>query len=368
MKSKQIALIAAFLFMLLAPGLLYPLLAPALDVQNHENRALAPFPDITEVGFGFPAAFEEYYNDHLPFKNQLTALHSRLFLSLFNTTSNPRVVVGRDGWLFYNNYDAENPIDDLLGKSAYSDAELAQIAENLSSASARLAAQNRAFYFILPPNKESIYSEYLPDYLLENAVEETRADSLYAYLCAQGIPIVYPKDALLAAKADAQLYYRYDTHWNRLGGYVGFRALCEQMDISLPALDALLPAGFDSSYPRDLAELAGLGAASRDDAEYTIELFPQVTIVHEEESPDGAFNRYTSDAPDRRTVLLIHDSYYKSMIDYFPQVFGEVIAVHRDYADLYAAQVLIEQYDCDIVVMEVVERGATLLLHENMPY
>ncbi len=368
MKKQHIALISLFLFLLIAPTFLYPLLKPVLDTENHENRTLAEFPSVAETGFGFPAAFETYYNDHLPFKNQLTALHSEVFLSLFNTTSNPRVVVGKEGWLFYNNYDAENPIDDLLGKSTFSSQDMETIALNLKQAEEMLQAQDREFCFILPPNKEAIYSEFLPDYLAEKAADASRADMLYDYLLSQNIGIVYPKDALLQEKDSAQLYYKYDTHWNKLGGYIGFREICAELGVELPPLSALLPAEESDGYPKDLAQLAGIGSNCNQDAEYTLSLFPQVTVVHEEESADGSFNRYSSDAADERTVLLIHDSYYKSMIDYFPQVFGEVIAVHRDYTDLYSAQELIEKYDCDIVVMEVVERGATILLHENMPY
>ncbi|MEG1984196.1 MAG: hypothetical protein RR009_02845 [Oscillospiraceae bacterium] len=369
MKRQHYILIALFLAILIVPSVLFPLLSGIIDTENHENRVLAEFPDIHTVGVtGLASAFDSFYNDHLPFKNQFTAFHSEIFLSLFNTTSNPRVVVGKDGWLFYNNYDAENPIDDLLGISKFSDDDLTVIKNNISDAERHFAAQGKEFVLIMPPNKETVYAEYLPNYLFERKAEQTRADILSEYLENSGVSMVYPKARLLATKQSAQLYYKYDTHWNRLGGYVGFAALCDELGVDVSSFDKESVVNADEDFPKDLAMMAGIQKDCNDDTEsYIRNIRPAVTVSTIKE--DGHRETvYTSDAADKRSVLFIHDSYYRGMIDYLPMVFSEVVEVSRDYEDLYSSRDLLEKYDCDIVVMEVVERGASILLHDNMPY
>ena len=367
MKTQHKVLIALFLALLLVPSAVWLVFGRSLGGESRENRSLAAFPSVSETGAaGLPSAFDAWWNDHLPFKGQLTELHSTIFASLFNTTSDSRVLFGESGWLFYNNDEEDNPVNDILGRTTFTDAQMQAIAANIRAARQQWAEKDVQFVLMVPPNKETIYREYLPDYIRSIAVPQTRTDILYDYLTASGLDIVYPRDELLAGKAFGQLYYKYDTHWNRLGGYVGFSALCAQLGVRLPALSEYTIREADSGYKTDLAAILGTQDQSRDDLEYTIDFRPDVSVSSR--TDDFGATVYTSDAPDARTVLLVHDSYYESMIDYFPRVFGTVISVPRNYADLYGFQALIERYGCDVVVMEVVERGDTLLLHENMPY
>ena len=117
--KKDRVLIVIFICFLVLPLLAYPAVRGHIDTENHENRVLAEMPDLSS-GIRFFERLGEYFSDHLPYKNQFVSVHSNLFMSLFRSTANPRVVVGDDGWLFYNNYDAENPIDDILGISSFS--------------------------------------------------------------------------------------------------------------------------------------------------------------------------------------------------------------------------------------------------------
>lgn len=364
MKKKGQLLILIFTAMLILPILVYPLAAPFIDTENHENRVLAEFPSVADGPYFFDR-LTVWFNDHLPYKNQLVSLHSNLFLSLFNTTPNPRVVVGEDGWLFYNNYDAENPVDDILGRTSFSADETAAIENNLKKAGEAMAEKDITFVFLLPPNKESVYREQLPDYIKEIAADRTRADILAENIDIGDCVFIYPKEELLEKKNNNQLYYRYDTHWNRLGAYIGFKSICDALNINIPSIDDLSVVE-EMGFPKDLADLAGIGNRCTDDIEYVItDLFPDVIVEQTQESGVAV---YRSDGKVKKTILVIHDSYYRSMEEYLPKVFSEVISVDRNYSDLYSVQDYIDQYQPDIVIMEVVERGIQIMLHENMPF
>lgn len=362
--KKGRLLTVMFMAALILPVLAWPFVSPFLDTENHENRVLAEFPSLND-GVYFFDGLTQWFSDHMPYKNQLVSIHSDLFMSLFNTTPNPRVVVGEDGWLFYNNYDAENPIDDILGRTSFSPEETEIIEKNLQEAGVYAKENGALFVFLLPPNKESIYREKLPDYLRDMAVQETRADLLTGTVDPGDCILVYPKEDLIREKDGYQLYYRYDTHWNRLGAYVGLRSVCSAIGIDIPELSALTVRE-EGGYPKDLADLAGMGNRCSNDSEYIIEdLLPDVSV---EETKEGSAAVYRSGAADGRTVLVVHDSYYRSMTEYLPKVFSQVISVDRDYSDLYSVQKYVEEYQPDIIIMEVVERGIQIMLHENMPF
>ncbi len=369
MKNRNIVLTALFLCVIILPSVLFPFLKDSLDSGNHENRTLAEFPVFSNTGVeGFPAAFDEYYIDHLPFKNQFMSLNSLVQMNLFNTTANPRVVVGKDGWLFYNNYDAENPIDDLLGISEFSNEDMAFIERQIRNVKAKYP--DKQFVLLIAPNKENIYREYLPEYLEKKAVEETAVDKLYGCLSASGVSadVVYPKAELEAQKNSFQLYYRYDTHWNRLGGYIGASVLLERLGHETPALEMLTVTKGDD-YPKDLANLAGLGDSLYNDVEFSLSgIADGIAAVSSPYGDGGIYTRYTSNAADSRKLLLVHDSYYKSMIDYLPLYFSDVVRADRDYSSLHSIDALIAEYDPDIIVMEVVERGCAVLRHEDYPF
>ncbi len=363
MKNSKI-FIGIFLTLLIAPMVLFPLISGMIDTENHENRAYAEFPDILDNPADFPAGFDSWFNDRLPFKNQLKKIHSAINLALFNTTSSARVVVGMDGWLFYNNYGVENPIDDILGKSTFSEEESEIILNNVREADSGFAGNGSRFVLMVPPNKETIYNGQLPNWLGKKITDQTRMDLLYGYLEENGVTICYPKDALLTAKDEVQLYYLYDTHWNKLGGYIGFRELCGMLDISLPELQTY-KINKGEGGPRDLAELSGMGSVYTGDSEYTIDYNSDVSVTSE--AYDG-YTLFHSDGPENHTVMLVHDSYYESIIDYFTRTFTTVVEVPRNYSDLYGTRYLIDEYTPDIIVMEVVERGAGILFREYMPY
>ena len=368
MKNSNKLLIALFFAALILPTLIFALVKDGVDTENHENRELASFPDSSVHFERWPAAFDGWYIDHLPFKNQFTAANSLIQIALFNTTTSPRVVVGEDGWLFYNNYDADdNPISDILGHNEFTDAERETMLANIEAAQS--ARPDTQFILLIAPNKETVYREMLPEYIAENAVRQTRVEQLCDRLAERTDCLVWPEDALLEAARTQQVYYKYDTHWNLIGGYIGVKEVCEKAGVTLPELSTLEIADSGAVYPADLAALAGIQARSTDDAEYSVVGFGEdVSVTRDELNFISPATRFTSNASDERIVLFVHDSFYKSMEGYLPLVFSEVISVERNYYDLYGCHALIEEFQPDIILMEVAERGAVLLLHEDMPY
>lgn len=94
--------IAAFFISLIGPTAVYPLVKNHLDQTNYENRELASFPELSLRNFeNIPAEFENYYNDHVPFKNFFVRAKTKMDLKLLGDTSISAVTVGKDNCVLY---------------------------------------------------------------------------------------------------------------------------------------------------------------------------------------------------------------------------------------------------------------------------
>ena len=363
MRKKQIVLVVLFFAMLILPTVIFVAFKPFADSENLEKRTLVTFEDVVNAPYiQIPATFTSFLNDNLPFKTQLTELNSLVSMSVFNTTANPKVMVGKDGWLFYNNIGLENPIDDVIGVTTFSGEEIEKIKYNIETAEKYLKEQDTELYILLAPNKENICFSLLPDYIYEIMAPISRAGLLAESIAKTDLNFAYPKPELELALSGQQLYYKYDSHWNACGAYVGTRVLFDMMGIELPPLESYdiesLPGG-----STDLADMAAITANCKDDPKYTLNFESGVSYSGTEIA--YGTNLYTSNASDKRTVLVIGDSYFHEMEPYLAKTFATVIAVNRN-AGPFDPYALIEEYKPDIIVIEVVERGCSILLHDDI--
>lgn len=129
-------------------------------------------------------------------------------------------------WLFYIADDGQ-PLETYMRTNLFSEQQLQEITENIDTLRSELEVCDIKFVLMIAPDKEEIYGEdYMPPEIAV-APGPTRTEQLIDYMeqNAPEVCVVYPGEALKAAKnayegVDA-LYYKSDTHWNYVGGYVG---------------------------------------------------------------------------------------------------------------------------------------------------
>jgi len=359
MKAKFFCI--AFLAALLALPVSFLFTRNFIDTTNYEKREYAPFPELSIKTFGvFPYGFEQYLNDHLPYKNQLTRLNAQLedaagvndsMLQYFMTNS---VMHGKDGWLFYNVSGYESTINDYLCNNLYDEAELERLAAGYQALNDQYAAQGITFVLMIPTNKEQVYPEYMPDALQPEGTV-SRTDQLVSYLRENTtVPVVYTKQALIDAKPEAQLFYKYDSHWNQCGGFVGEQLLREVLQGEKEDLSDYEIVELPDRFIGDLATLSGLQDTLYEYPPEVVGYRPDVTatLTSEEDSQEAELMTYVSDAPDQRKLLMIKDSFIYSMLPFLSRDFGNLICT----TDSELAKQLIAERHPDIVVLEIVER------------
>lgn len=255
-------------------------------------------------------------------------------------------VVGRYDWLFYSGnssisyYRGTNLLDE---ETLY---ERKALVDKLYSICEEKGIQ---LYMMIFPNKEQVYSEYMPSYTIEN--EYKRVEREVDYINAdREDAIIYPLKELRDADAYWQVYCKYDTHWNSMGGFIAVQQLYKRMGMELtnPLTQTV------EKVPNSRCDLIALGGFSIDayptDYDYIVDYRPEITLHGW--NPLQKINRLSSDSDNETKLVMVSDSYREFMAPFMGKDFKESLFLHRDYI----ASCVDEITSADILVVSAVER------------
>ena len=351
-----------FFFFFLIPQVFYQLCGGYIDSKNYEKRELAERPKLSLSSVTkYPAEFESYYNDALPFRTQIIVANSLMDYYCFQESSVSKVICGKKDWLFYNPRGNDgDPIGDLTGETFCTSEELDAMTKNLVKMNDYLESKGREFVIMINPNKETIYGEkYLPEISAAN-YSYTKADQVVSYLKEHSnLRVVYSKEAIQTAMSEFQeydFYYSTDTHWNALGAYAATQCLLGELGYKLPPLRDAEIKHISPADGGDLANMMSLSKFIMEKNSYSVEFESDINVT---DVSNKAFDeyRYVSDSPNTKKILIVRDSFGSAMAPYIGGLFKESYMPHR--RDYLAA--MIEEEQPDIVVYEVVERYVDVL-------
>lgn len=325
--------------------------------QNSEKRTLAEIPklpkNIRKVD-DFFLEFEAYYNDNFGLRDDYLSANQYIKYELFEVTTSPNVTLGKDGWLFYN-----ETLDDYKNRQRFSEEELEVWGEILGERRTWLKERDIDYYFVIAPNKNTIYPELMPDQIhIHN--RKDKADQLVEYLQQNtDIQVVFPKNDLISSKETRNLYYANDTHWNSYGAYIGYQSISNEIKKNNPEIEPYIILDYEiEQYDKtggDLALMLGKIDERRSiepalvwENNYNAQLVEQI-----ENEDHTAFKLYhsTANAP---SIMIYHDSFGEQIAPFFFNTYSQV-ALQPD--SLGFSKVLIEEYKPDIFIQEVVERN-----------
>ena len=356
MKKIIIAKTVLFSVLLLLPSILWPIFKSHLDTGNYEQRALAEFPTLQNTGKReYTKKLEAYYNDHLPFRNQMIWGVNYLTYYLLHSSPNVEVIKGKNDWLFYNSSLARK---DYTGENQFKKRELKRISENLLLTRDNLKKQGCEFVLFLVPDKERMYSEYLPQYCGKPG-RIYRTQQVYQYLKENtDLNVIYPYEDLMEAKKKYFIYHKTDTHWNTLGAYIASVQLLEHLGIFLPDYrEAHVVEKED--VPGDLSYMLYLHkniSPGTDYAPFFEDAFRETVEIEKEDfSTEFIYHNKTGD--DRR-LMVNRDSFFSNM--------SHVIALQ--FKESYMTNIsvynhnMLKEYQPDIFIYETTERYIENLL------
>jgi alginate O-acetyltransferase complex protein AlgJ len=316
---KERAVVLLFLLFIVTP-MLVTLSGVNLFPLFRENRTLARFPrDEVESGHikKFIDGFEKYVDDRFGFRPYLISGLGYLKYSI-GVSGNPAVITGKNYYLFSGGSAWD--LADYRGISPRNPQLLENWRVALKQRQKWLAAMGTHFLLTIPPVKETVYPEMLPDWLKREG-NETRVGHLLEYLEGSGIDVLYLKEPLISAKGHGQLYYKADTHWTNLGAFFGARAILRHLSQSFPAIKAPdldqyevkhVDIGQNESGIMDLCLQLGIMACKSED--YLI--IPKggwtakQTVIH---TATKNIYIYEKDDPRLPTLVVYGDSYAWAM-------------------------------------------------------
>ncbi|MCF0133929.1 MAG: hypothetical protein HUJ72_08690 [Blautia sp.] len=269
-----------------------------------------------------------------------------------------QVLLGKNNWLFYKSNVDSDPIADYEGSNMYSSEQLDSMAQSTMEVQGKLENMGIRFALILPPNKETVYFENMPENYFH--CENTRTDILVKTLQEQGVNAISPKNRLLDEHMNYQLYYKYDTHWNQLGAYIGVKDVLSTWNIDIPELlerdvsENPLKGNYHYCGEDDLARLADLLPVFDDEIEYFVEGTIPVDWEDfgDEQEHKIISHIYNKNAPNIGRLLLVGDSFRTSMVPALSEVFSDVYVVHRNN---YTPDIM-ESIKPGYLIVEYVER------------
>jgi alginate O-acetyltransferase complex protein AlgJ len=360
----------AILFVLF---LLTPALAQLMGWKGwatlHENRRLAAPPTSDDPIEEWPAKLEAYYNDSFGFRADLVHFNALLLHKYLKAPSND-VLIGKQGWTFFT---VQKMFEDFFGKAQFSDAELVRWKSFLEGRQSLLARGGAHYVFVIVPDKNTIYPEYLPDYIRENR-GTSRLQQLRRYLQKTGSPaeVLDLHEAMLRSKGQGELYLEQDAHWNGRGFFVGYQAICERLAHWIPGIRPQ-QLGIDYkvvAVPWGLGDWSMLGLPEENlnyRSEFLVSLgtqrarkgvapFPAEITQY----PDPLRMPYYREGPGQNSLLMFNDSFMHvglmSMEDVpFAEHFARTLMVGMQPSDR-ELQLIVDKFHPDVVIEERAER------------
>lgn len=324
----------------------------------------------------------QYIDDRLMGKEELVPVLNELLLdpekvSRFDLSKG---LIGKNEWIFLGNdysrvidkHCQENfPLDNYEFQSSINKIDL------LKNTTEGLGG---TYVLFIAPDKHNIYCDELPQWLgatCKNSEIYTRK-LIHKIEDETSVDVVYPALELKSQISKGQLFHKSDTHWNLLGGKVGFVALMRNMERlglirdfqEIPLMDLKQ---IRNEKLGDLAHILALpsGYKISKDFDYLFQRPDQLLVRWKEVNKKEELKPFTvssGSAPSkfyaymknesamyRTKLLVLCDSFNNAMSPYFNLYFSDVMYVSRR-SSMDEKIRAIQKFKPTIVINEIVER------------
>jgi hypothetical protein len=343
------------------------------SVSEQENRALADFPKIHTLRKDipkFPAAFEPFFKDHLPFRLALIYARNLGAFEIFHTSGNPLVVVGQQNWLFYKSYGV-TPAQ--LNLEPFTEEELHDWAQNIVARNSFLKEHHIKYLLVIAPEKGSMYPELLPSgWHRSNMI--TRLEQLQNYLRQHStVDFVDARRLLAEEKAASQkIYHSNDSHWNQRSAFLVSQEMLSHLHKNFesitPVPSRILLQGHDK-FNGDLSKMLGLQSILPDySPSIVVNKAPLAVPVNKTVklanmgSQENCFATRTNDETLPR-ALVLRDSFSTYLVAPLSEHFR--FCEYQWTNEFHPIELLTEKPN--VVINEIAERHLYEEFHEHIP-
>ncbi len=260
-----------------------------------------------------------------------------------------KVIKGCEDWMFIN-----ETIPDYTGTNMASEEELQAQADILTYLDQICASVGIQMYCVIPPNKNTIYSEFMPS-LEKTEISRVQVAEEYMHKNTS-LKYEFIYDELMDAKKDHLVFYMRDTHWNAYGALEGADVIRSMIGLT-PIDRSLLKETTAEAGPTlgDLLDLSQTREEYGPETEYFLNYKPEVMKTRQTvaEEPFVYNEYYSPDAEIDQTLVLVGDSYREQLIDYLSLDYKHSIFINQLFMTPDHAEAIKQ---ADVLILEEVER------------
>lgn len=345
MMNKKIYLFFIFFFMaicmLFSVGMFF-----IEQPKPRANEILSPKPLLTfpdgSINTHYLEDVTNYVGDHSAFRADLITLHHKILATVFKTSASEDVILGKEGWLFY-----QDTKSDYVGKNVLSDSEIQTIAHNIKMMQNYVEEQGAQFLFFIAPNKNSLYGQYMPE--LEILSKESNAQKLMAAMQEEEIHFIDFYD--IFQSEEEILYHKLDSHWNNKGAALARDVILQTLEISDELQWYLSPYHTEKNHKGDLYEMLYPTGKELDD-NVIFEIPFQFVPDREIHGPDDIQIDTTREQKEH-SLLMFRDSFGNALYPFLADSFGH----SRFSRKMPYPLTMMQEVNADIVIVEIVERN-----------
>lgn len=154
---------------------------------------------------------QSYVNDRFYLRQKLISMDRQLS-SILGVSGEDSVILGKDGWLFF-----EKTLADYTDTAPMSNRELFSAASNVALMEEYCKKNGKEFTFVIAPNKNSLYGQYMPDY----GVKATGSNAQRFHSLLSQMEVEYVDLFAAFTQQSEPLYFAHDSHWNSKGAALG---------------------------------------------------------------------------------------------------------------------------------------------------
>jgi hypothetical protein len=262
-----------------------------------------------------------------------------------------KVLLGKDGWLFLRR-DSNDVIGQQTGRVKLGYRQRKAWQRLLRERIALAEDVGAVWQCLIIPDKEFLYSEYLPDDL--TPASRRPVHEILDLAASNDAPVGYALSELEAAKVSQQLFPKTDTHWNQRGSYIAYKMLCRALSgqgIDIPLLSeeaiswstAAVPGGLGMKlYPQPTSS-----TIRADLREHQAELVFDNRILNH-----GRVMVFEQDQCDGISAVIFGESFVQNMLLFLKESFRRLVFVHTSTM----ASEILEHERPDVILSVPLER------------
>ncbi|MDO6766031.1 hypothetical protein [Agarivorans sp. 1_MG-2023] len=293
---------------------------------------------------------------------------NRFFYRYYISADPNSVIMGTEAPWMYLGDNTNQVYSTTVNGSLLSENDVASWSASVKAIKTLVESYNSQFLLILVPNKHTIYSEYLGNYVKGNYATQQLTEAAVD----SGVHLLDLRHFMMDEKnAEYWLYQKTDSHWTNYGAWVAFRHSMNEMEENL-----LNGSGDWVSQPvkgGDLSQLLGVDSSLIRDENYIniamddldsvcVELNWEAATNSSCEEGDKALNihhqnyKYSTQIAHAKSAIVLADSFFERQQSLWAHHFSPLYVAHYHNSDLSRLEGELERLSPDWVVLQVIER------------